>query len=100
MMISCTSTHREEGKPDSMVWNKIAPEHTSDNFLLFPECRDGDVRLVGNSNPLAGRLEVCYDRVWGMVCSGIWSSVNAEVVCRQLGYATAGIYSSCTYGIH
>ena len=49
------------------------------------------MRLLGNSNPLSGRVEVCHERAWGMICSDLWSSVDASVVCRQLGHATAGM---------
>ena len=57
---------------------------------MYVDCTDGEVRLVGNSNSLSGRVEVCYDRVWGMVCSSSWNSIDASVICRQLGHATAG----------
>lgn len=55
------------------------------------DCREGDVRLAGGiSSSLQGRVEVCYDKVWGTVCVSSWSSKDAEVVCRQLGYETLG----------
>ena len=49
-------------------------------------CRNGDVRLIGGSNPLEGRVEVCYYNQWGTVCDGMWGTEEAMVVCRQLGY--------------
>lgn len=52
--------------------------------------KNGDIRLIGIS-PLQGRVEVCYDRVWGNVCNSPWHSMDAVVVCRQLGYATSGM---------
>ena len=54
-------------------------------------CRNGAIRLVGRKNLLAGRVEVCYEGVWGTVCASPWNNVDAKVVCRQLGYATSGI---------
>ena len=46
----------------------------------------GDVRLIGGSNEREGRVEVCIGKVWGTVCSYGWSSSDARVVCRQLGF--------------
>ena len=52
-------------------------------------CVTGDVRLVGGSNPLEGRLEVCFYNQWGTICSASWSANEALVACKQLGYAGA-----------
>ena len=53
-------------------------------------CQDGDIRLVGGVEPREGQVEVCYNGIWGRVCSQGWSYSNAAVVCRQLGYSTKG----------
>ena len=50
-------------------------------------CTTGDLRLVGGSYANQGRVEVCNNGVWGTVCHDFWSSVDASVACRQLGFS-------------
>ena len=53
-------------------------------------CTEGDVRLVEGTTRLEGRVEICKNNVWGTVCHRGWTSVDAKVVCRQLGYSATG----------
>eukprot|EP00731_Ephydatia_muelleri_P038472 Em0775g1a len=67
--------------------------------LIEANCNDGDVRLVGGTSPLNGRVEVCYHNQWGGVCSRYtWSQNQATVVCRQLGYLYDAVAYSSGYG--
>ena len=45
---------------------------------------------MGGGTEYEGRVERCYDGVWGSVCPTSWDSNDAKVVCRQLGYITIG----------
>uniref|UniRef100_A0A1X7V0V9 SRCR domain-containing protein n=1 Tax=Amphimedon queenslandica TaxID=400682 RepID=A0A1X7V0V9_AMPQE len=64
-------------------------------------CEDGDVRLEDGQTKYEGRVEICINKAWGTVCSYqpnyfsfttsiYWNSVQANVVCRQLGHMEIG----------
>jgi hypothetical protein len=45
------------------------------------------IRLMGGQNKFEGRVEVCQGGQWKTVCNRGWNDVEAQVVCRQLGFA-------------
>lgn len=53
-------------------------------------CNTNDVRLVGSADQYEGRVEICFNEVWGTICDGLWSDVDASVACRQLGFPSTG----------
>ena len=62
--------------------------------MFFAGCTHGDIRLVGSrsgvSSSTQGRVEVCVNNRWGTVCDDSWSTFDARVACRQLGYSDIG----------
>ena len=52
------------------------------------QCEGNAIRLVGEkNNKFEGRVEVCQDGQWKIVCNDEWDDREAQVVCRQLGFA-------------
>ena len=51
-------------------------------------CREGDIRLQGGN--YQGRVEICYNNIWGTVCDINWQDTQAAVVCKQLGLIPFG----------
>ena len=47
-----------------------------------------NVRLVDGPVPTEGRVEVFINGDWSTVCDTSFSSPDAKVVCRQLGFNT------------
>ena len=48
--------------------------------------------LDGNTTT-EGRVEICYDNVYGTVCDDQWGPLDAAVACRQLGFSDASMFT-------
>ncbi|CAI8051100.1 Deleted in malignant brain tumors 1 protein [Geodia barretti] len=69
--------------------------HSSDVSIICPitasggtvgRCSDGAVRLVNGSLPNEGLVEICYNGRWGAICEDQWDTLDATVVCHQMGF--------------
>ena len=48
------------------------------------------MRLADGFSPSEGRVEICQNGVWSVVCGARWNNTDARVVCRQLGFPVEG----------
>lgn len=62
---------------------------TDDAGVLCAAEGDGELRLVDGVNEYEGRVEMKYGEIWRRVCEYGWGDTDANVVCKQLGYAGA-----------
>ena len=63
-------------------------------------CERGDIRLAGDldlrgGSNMVGRVEICVDEVWGTVCDDWFTTEDATVACRQLGFYDQGTHTHC-----
>ena len=63
-------------------------------LFCTPDCTNGQVRLMNGTAPAdgqrEGRVEICYNDIYGTVCNDFWDELDAIVVCRQLGFNGSG----------
>ena len=59
-------------------------------------CLEGEIRLVGGSRSGEGRVQMCFNGVWGSVCSLGFDEPEAQVTCRNLGF-NIETTSECSY---
>ena len=61
-------------------------------------CTRGAIRLQGGTSN-QGRVEICNNNAWGTVCDDLWGTPDAQVACRQLGFAATGTQACTVYCI-
>ncbi|XP_011143294.1 uncharacterized protein LOC105185459 isoform X2 [Harpegnathos saltator] len=63
----------------------------SDESMCTAENLDYDIRLSGTNNSHEGRIEVKVLGHWGQVCDDGFGMINADVICRELGFALGAL---------
>ena len=54
-------------------------------------CRDGEIRLSPDGpSQNEGRVEMCYQNIWGAVYDRFWTRLDAAVACAQLNFSRSG----------
>ena len=59
-------------------------------MIYIGPCTNGEIRLEGANYDNEGRVQICFNNVWGTVCDSTWGLDEASVVCRQLGFPADG----------
>ena len=72
------------------TWGPIDTPHTAD---IGVECwKDGDLRTETGGS--LGRVEVFHDGSWGTICDELFGDEEADVACRQMGFASGTVRPS------
>jgi hypothetical protein len=51
-------------------------------------CETGSIKVVDGQDTSDGRIEICFDNLWGTICSQSWDKNDALIACKQLGFST------------
>ncbi|NXD88395.1 DMBT1 protein, partial [Halcyon senegalensis] len=87
--VECSGTETTFSQCSLRSWGLHNCNHEEDAGVVCSGTNPLQVRVQGGPGPCAGRVEVLYNETWYGVCSSGWSSLEAEVVCRQLGCGPA-----------
>ena len=76
-----TMTWRSDGSVTRSGWAICA---APDSGRRLQTASEGDVRIMSNSNAVM----IYHSGEWRYVCDDVWGTADANVVCRQLGFAS------------
>jgi len=96
--VRCSGTETDIAQCSHNGWGVHNCQHREDVAVSCTQT-NVQVRLNGGRDPLAGRLEVLYNGVWGIVRCRSWrgSCTPARVVCSTLGRGHIGQSSTTNY---
>lgn len=60
-------------------------------------CNTGDTRLIGGNTDREGRLELCFGGRWSTITDDGFSTFDAIVACRMMGYLDGCKSIKCDY---
>ncbi|XP_076238933.1 uncharacterized protein LOC143182076 [Calliopsis andreniformis] len=63
----------------------------SDESICTVENLDYAIRLAGSDNAHEGRVEVKILGVWGQVCDDGFGTIDADVICKELGFVLGAL---------
>ena len=70
--------------------NEVTSFRQHSSLLLHPPPVSHPlVRLVNGNSEGEGRVEVFHAGEWGTVCDDHWSEIDANIVCKEIGFARA-----------
>ena len=78
--VSCNPTRKPVNQYNGVTWYDVV-------CILAAVCVENSVQLVGGLDRNVGRVEVCVFETWRTVCDRSWTSEDAAVVCKQLGFS-------------
>ncbi|XP_032869685.1 scavenger receptor cysteine-rich type 1 protein M160-like [Amblyraja radiata] len=96
--VRCSGNESYLWNCSSAPWGRHDCSHKEDVTVKCSEHKE--MRLVNGGRRCEGRVEVWYNGTWGTVCTEKLSTVEAEVICKQLecGPLESMVYDVRKYG--